>query len=209
MEECLAIRRALGDAVGVAVTRCNLAEVVRRAGEYTRAEALLEEAVALERAQGATLNTAVSLVGLGQTAFERGDLAPARRLLEEAHARFIELGGTRDLAACLEGLGQVACAEGEFERTTTLCAAAAVARRAKGTPLPPIDRGRYERTVTDARRALGAGRFAELWAEGAAMTLDEAIALELRASGTSEEEVEEGEGSGAGAARRDGPPPQC
>jgi hypothetical protein len=38
------------------------------------------------------------------------------------------------------------------------------------------------------RAALGEGPFAALWAEGEAMTLDDAVALGLRASGTSEQE---------------------
>jgi hypothetical protein len=121
----------------------------------------------------------MSLCALGVLAAEQGDVASAQSLLRRGLIRMREAGGTRNLAACLEGLGQVACVVGEFERTTTICAAAAVARSAKGTPLPPIDRGRYERTVTDARRALGEGRFAALWAEGEAMALDQAVALAL------------------------------
>jgi len=37
----------------------------------------------------------------------------------------------------------------------------------------------YERVRASARRELGAERFAAAWAEGAAMTSDEAVALAL------------------------------
>jgi hypothetical protein len=41
------------------------------------------------------------------------------------------------------------------------------------------DRRANERFITATRAALGEARFAAVWAEGQAMTLDEAIALTL------------------------------
>jgi hypothetical protein len=154
-----------------------LGQVAQAQGDHPLAERLLTESLRLYEERGDTLEIVEPLCALGVLAAEQGDGARATALLRQGLIRMREAGGTRTLAACLEGLAQVASTEGKFERTTMLCATAAGARCAMGTPLPPIDRERYERALADARRALGEERFAALWAEGEAMTLDQAVAL--------------------------------
>jgi hypothetical protein len=178
-----------------------LGQVARAQGEYARAEGWCWPR-ACARARGSatpwrSLRRCVAaslcalcalgaLGALGALAAEREDSARATVLLRQGLIRMRDGGGTRDLAACLEGLARAACAQSEFERATTLCAAAAAMRRAMGTPLPPIERASYEHALADARCELGAGRFAGLWAAGEGLTSDKAmqVALERALPGT-------------------------
>jgi DNA-binding CsgD family transcriptional regulator len=53
-----------------------------------------------------------------------------------------------------------------------------------GYPRPSIDRPDHEATVARLRAALGDEGFAVMWAEGANLTLDDAVAYARRARGT-------------------------
>jgi hypothetical protein len=52
-------------------------------------------------------------------------------------------------------------------------------REAIGAPLPPVDRPAHERSVAAVRAALGTAPFAAVWAEGRAMTLQQAVAYAI------------------------------
>ena len=75
-----------------------------------------------------------------------------------------------------------------MERAARLCGAAAALRVAIGAPLHPTERADYERTVAALRVALGDAAYEAAWAQGQALTLEQAIALALEepptASGT-------------------------
>jgi len=62
-------------------------------------------------------------------------------------------------------------------------AASDSARAAIGYPRPPIDRPEHEGTLARLRAALGDQAFSELWAEGASVSLDDAVAYARRARG--------------------------
>src|SRR5262249_52477903 len=63
-----------------------------------------------------------------------------------------------------------------------LFGAAAVLREAANAPLAARHRAEYERQVAAARALLDPASFAAAWAEGQAMTLDEAVAYALAAA---------------------------
>ncbi len=110
----------------------------------------------------------------------------------------------RGVDFCLDGLAEVAAASDEFPRAARLWGAAATVREASGVALASDVRRIQAASIARARAALGEERMAVLWAAGAAMTLDEAVALELRAPGTTIEE----EGASAQPAHSDGSLPQ-
>jgi hypothetical protein len=76
----------------------------------------------------------------------------------------------------LEGFAHVAGAEGDAERAARLFGAAEALREALGAPLPPVERAHYDRSVAATRAALGEEAFAAAWAEGRALSLEQAIA---------------------------------
>ena len=84
----------------------------------------------------------------------------------------------------MEALGSLANAQGKPERAARLFGAAEALREAAGAPMPPIERGDYEREVTDVLDALGEDTFTAAWAAGRAMPLEQAIAYALQGNST-------------------------
>lgn len=80
-----------------------------------------------------------------------------------------------DLAFLLEGLAVVMSAQGDLVWATRLWGAAEAQRDTRGIPLPPVYRADYERSVADARAQCGEKPFAASWAQGRAMTPEEAL----------------------------------
>jgi hypothetical protein len=77
----------------------------------------------------------------------------------------------------IRGLGGVALGEGQTHRAAQLLAAAELL--VEIGHLHPIDRDDYERDKAQARTQLGEEAFTAAWAEGQAMSLEQAIALAL------------------------------
>src|SRR5207247_705822 len=59
-----------------------------------------------------------------------------------------------------------------------LLGSAETLREARGTPIPPVYRASYERSVAAARDRLGEKAFAAAWAQGRTMTPEQALAAE-------------------------------
>jgi hypothetical protein len=116
----------------------------------------------------------LSLNNLGLVAHEQGDNAAARALLEESLTIYRELGDRHGIAWSLEGLATAAL--GAPLHASRLWGAAERLREEIGAPLPPNEKSRYEQQVAAARAALADDA---AWAEGRAMTLEQAIELAL------------------------------
>ncbi|MDQ5854093.1 MAG: hypothetical protein M3380_18890, partial [Chloroflexota bacterium] len=116
--------------------------------------------------------------------YDQGDSDHATRRYRESLAGFRELGAKWDCAAGMEGLAAVAGAQGNAARAVRLWSAAGAIREAIGAPLPPVDRPHQETALARLRTALGATTFAARWAEGRALTLEQAIAYALEPSAT-------------------------
>jgi len=81
----------------------------------------------------------------------------------------------------LEAWGIFAAAQGQAQRAARLLGSAEALRETIGAPLPVSDRAHYDydRYAASIRVALGEERMAAAWAEGRAMTLEQAIACAL------------------------------
>ena len=79
----------------------------------------------------------------------------------------------------LEGFAGLAAKEEEPKRAARLYGAAQVLLDSVGARLDPIDRLGYDQYVAIAREQLGDAAFAQAWAEGRAMTMEQAIDLAL------------------------------
>jgi len=79
------------------------------------------------------------------------------------------------IAEYLPGLGAVAAAGGNHAQPARLLAAAANLLSGLGALLEPPDRAEYEHGVAASRAGLSEAAFAEAWAEGRAMALDDAV----------------------------------
>ncbi len=175
-ERGLVLRRELGDQRGIATSLNNLGEAARASGDYQHAATLYEASLALFRTLGDRHSLADVLVNLGMALLDQGEIERAVALYAESLELFRGVGSTWGLAYYLEGMARGACAQGQPGRGARLCGAAEAVREAIGAPLPPVDRASYLRTVAAAREALGDHAYAQAWAEGRSLSLEQALA---------------------------------
>jgi tetratricopeptide (TPR) repeat protein len=147
--------------------------------DYGAAHLLLEESLVLWRDLGNHRGMANALANLGLIAADQGEAGRATALLEESLTLHWEVGDRYNIAEDLERLAAVASTMGQFDRGVRLWSAAAALRDIIGTPLPPVERVRYDCYIAAAQRHLSEAAFAAAWAEGGAMPLEQAIAYAL------------------------------
>ncbi len=176
-DETLALVRESGDQVAIANTMHGLAEAARWQGAYARAAALYDECVLLLRELGLTLSVAAALHGRGMVAYHQGDDARAQALFEACLPLFQEAAHTHGIGWCFEGLAGVAGRQEQPRRAARLLAAGEVLCHNSGWSGAP--RAEYDGIVTAARTQLDEATWQEAWAEGRAMTLEQAIAYAL------------------------------
>ncbi len=174
-EESLAIRREVGDKWGIALSLNNLGSVACRKGNYEKANVLFKESLALWQELGDQQNIAMVLTGLGLAACGQGDYALARAFLRDGLAIRRSVRASLSIPESIEGLAGLAVARRDEKRAANLFGAAEALRDRIGAPLPYPDRAWYDRQVTATRARLGDDAFAAAWAEGRAMTQEEAI----------------------------------
>jgi predicted ATPase/DNA-binding XRE family transcriptional regulator len=179
--ESLGLGRRLGDRRMIARSLANLGQIALRQDGFAEAQIFYQESLDLAREMGDKRGMAQALAYLGEVLRARGDIAAARA----CYAESLRLGGEmgdRELAApTLEGLA-AACAVQEaprWQHAARLLGAAAALRVAINAPLASGERATYDRTVAAARASLGEADFAAAWAAGAALALEQAIALAL------------------------------
>jgi predicted ATPase/class 3 adenylate cyclase len=175
LEEALALSRRIRDKRNTAGSLHNLAEVERQRGNYGRAKTLGMESIALSREMEDKwqLAAVVGWVGLLEVwSGGEGDLAEG--FLKEALALDRELGSWAYGAYCLEGFAGLAGARGQVARAARLWGAAEVLRTDIGAP-PSLDaRPLYERSLAAARAQLGEEAWEAAFAQGMAMSAEEA-----------------------------------
>jgi non-specific serine/threonine protein kinase len=178
LEEGLALTRR-AEARPEPFIQLPLGWVAEEQHEYDLANSFYEESLALARAQGNAHFVSMSLRSLGSLALERGDLVSARARLQES-LHLTRTVGDALVPATLADLAALAAAESRPQRAYCLAGAALSLRRAQGSiGFLPKDQARLDRHLQRARRALSEAVAAAAWAEGAAMTLDQAVALAL------------------------------
>ena len=87
------------------------------------------------------------------------------------------------MASGVDAFGQLAAAEHQPARAARLMGAAEALHEALHIPVRYCSRADHDRAVAAARAALGEEAFAAAWAEGRAMTLEQAIAFALQETG--------------------------
>jgi non-specific serine/threonine protein kinase len=157
-----------------------LGEVALRQGQYGRANQLLEESLELRRQLGNKWGVGVSLGTLGWVAICEEDWGRALARLGESLEVRQEIGDKGGSAWCLERLAEVGQAQGDSEKAVRLLSAAAALRISIGSVIDPVDQPEYQSRRAALRAKLGQERFALLWEEGRALTLEQAIAYALK-----------------------------
>lgn len=113
-------------------------------------------------------------------ALRQGQPAQAAELCRESLALNLEVGDRRAVAACLAGLAGVAQAQAQPLRALRLCGAVSALLDSIATPLMPADQRDYESNVAALRAEISAADLADVWADGRAMTMEQAVAYALQ-----------------------------
>jgi predicted ATPase/DNA-binding CsgD family transcriptional regulator len=157
-----------------------LAAVYRRLGEADLALEHLDRAAALCRKLDAphplaeALDESAVLVAADEP--ER-----AESLHHEALAARVDHGLRTFYVDSLDALARQAARAESFTEAARLYAASDAGRERMCYPRPPVDRPGHDAAVASLRASLGGERLAAAWSEGAALTLDDAVAYARRA----------------------------
>jgi predicted ATPase/DNA-binding CsgD family transcriptional regulator len=200
LEESAALFRMIGDRQALSLPIDALGLVALRQEDYAGARAHFEQALAVSRETGDEQYIADALAHLGTVALRVGDYPQAAAFYQQSLALNQTQGYKNGIAEDLAGLAEVASLVGQPERAVRLFGVVEALREANGIKLPPLRRAEYDRTVEGIRAYLGDTTFAEAWAQGRAMPLEQAIeeALETKddsLAGTNFQQTNEEEAS--------------
>lgn len=159
------------------------AEAATAGGDQVGAQALLDESLALARAKADKPAMAGSLFHLGRLARDQRDEERASTLQHEALALFAAVGDSAGTADTLEALAGLVAVDGRCVQAARLLGAAESLRLACGAPCTPQLGPGYQADCSLVRSALEPSELENAWAQGAALSRDEALALATRGRG--------------------------
>ncbi|TMC08568.1 MAG: tetratricopeptide repeat protein [Chloroflexi bacterium] len=171
-----AFERALSGAGDVLVRMEALVgrgEMLLLAGDPAAAQVPLQEIAQLERGPEAPRGRAALFAGLA--ALFAGDVDAARARLDRAVQIFHRLGNRYGAAAALDALASVAVHDSDPLRALRLSGAASALRESTRSQLAPRWREVVRTLVVEPALAATGGRGEAAWADGRAMTFDEAL----------------------------------
>jgi predicted ATPase/DNA-binding CsgD family transcriptional regulator len=175
----IAVMRRIDQEWGTARALLGLGDLARVRKDPGDARRQYLEALVILREIDARPEIARCLAGLGRVAMDLGALALARQHLGESLRLSHSTGSRIGVARGLEAFAALATREDQPELAVRLTAAAAALREVAG--LPALSGARTERYLASARH-LGENTITRLWAQGLAMSSDEAVALALEPS---------------------------
>jgi non-specific serine/threonine protein kinase len=146
-------------------------------GDLDSAVPQLEESLALCRELGDRRSASMALFVLGVTELRRGNLERGATLLEEGAQISRELGDRLGAPYFAEGLAKLSAMRSRPVRAARLWGAAEALRERDGLSLSKFDRANtdYERDLVLVRSALDEATFDAAWAEGRAMSFEQAV----------------------------------
>ncbi len=178
--EALAIYERLGIDSGIAGVHFSLMNTAHQRGDDEARRRHFQVAVPTFRRLGDTfmVGWGLHLDSIGLIRFGRFD--EARAELIEALSLFVRAGDVSGIALLLDDWADLALAEGLIERSVRLSGAAAAFQATSGADLGSVINKAEGRSLPDAGR-LDPETLARAWAEGQAMSLEEAVAYVLGA----------------------------
>jgi tetratricopeptide (TPR) repeat protein len=181
LDEVLALSREHGDQY-VVYNDLHRGLYAQLVNDHAEAERLLKRVVAHPQTWGSVRHFA--LAALGEAQLELGNNPLARTSFAAALTQARPMHGTLTILKCFCGLARSATGEGgDAARSARLLGAAAAQAERLGMPHLPADTAAVERAITAARATLGEPMFDAAFAQGRAMTLDQATEYALEGCG--------------------------
>ncbi len=188
--QSLTVWREMGDRVGVYISLFNLALAAQEQGNFQRAIELHEESLALKREQADQWSIANSLQSLGLLLLAQGHHERAITFFKEGGSQSLAVGDRALCAGCLEGLASTAAILGKPERAARLFGATKAARESIHYPRSLNLQKLFEPFEAMTHAQLGETAFAAAWAEGRAMTMEQAIEYALQSAPVSDAPIQ-------------------
>jgi predicted ATPase/class 3 adenylate cyclase/Tfp pilus assembly protein PilF len=178
-ESALAIARDVDNKTLVVETLMRFVELAEGRGKFTEARRLLDEALTLARSAQHQRLIAGIFHNLAYVELQEGQCEKAAAMLAGALRIHKSLDRELGIVQNMLGFGALACDRGQFELAACLFGAAEAWRERLGQSVDPFDRielatGNVER-LQRTRSALGE-TFDRAWAEGRALSRDDALA---------------------------------
>jgi DNA-binding CsgD family transcriptional regulator len=146
-------------------------------GNLVEAHAYCEEAVSMSKNAGMTANFLWSLSILGDIALREGKWDQSRAIFVEVLRRYRSLERTSAMIYPVEALASVAAHQNQPDRAVRLFAFGTTLRRAKNHPRDPLNQAILDRDLSFTKAQIDNSTFEALWAEGQALTLEQAVEL--------------------------------
>jgi tetratricopeptide (TPR) repeat protein len=180
-ERCLALGRELDVRRLIALPLHNLGALMLAVGDTEQAAAYSAEALAIGRQDHAERMVGWSLIVQAMIARRRGESGRAASMAKEALVLLCTSTDMRDHVQGLEAYAIMCATRGRAERAARLLGAAAASRERVGMrrPMTVPTADDIEAAVVLARAVLGEERWVAAYAEGRALTLEEAVAEAL------------------------------
>jgi non-specific serine/threonine protein kinase len=179
-DESVALHRALDDPSGTGLAMTVLVHVAIAEGDFVRAQWLLDESEELLRTAGSLWNLTVNLNIRATATAMSGDPTQAVTLLQESLALALRLRDTQTVVYGLEALASALAMLGQDRRAARLFGATEALRERTGSAIGTTPfRKLRERYLALLHAQLEAEELAAAWAEGRAMTFEEAVEYAL------------------------------
>jgi predicted ATPase/DNA-binding winged helix-turn-helix (wHTH) protein len=178
-EEGLLFAKDSGDKQILGLLLNGLGELSRLREDYNRAADFYRQALAFNREAGDLVRETTNLINLGATALLQKDLEAAGSFYRDGlkiSSKMADMNGT---LYCLEGVAGAYWAVRKPELAASLFGAAESSRQGNNLLIEPADRPPYDQSVLLVRNSLTDEAFAEFFAKGRKLKLEEAVALAL------------------------------
>ena len=173
--QSLAKFQELGDRFRVGIILNALGELRRMQGDYERAGKFYEENLEILRDQRNRFALAAPTFNLAWVLLHRGDHHKAKILFEESLRLYVEEDNKNAIMDSLSGFAAVLGTIGKPDQAARLFGAAESLRENIGGQMALSDRREFDYYVAAVRAQLDEVVFVKAWAEGRAMTLEQAI----------------------------------
>jgi tetratricopeptide (TPR) repeat protein len=169
----------LDDKPGIAHAFNTMGEIARLAGDFAQAQKMYEASLAICYETGEDYRQNMMLANLAFVAYHEGDYERALDLATAMMRQRYEIGWKEwfliGLSVMAGPLGQM----GEPEKAARLLGASQAGVNVRGFDHQPSDKPEVAKYIADVRAQLDEATFEAAWAEGQAMTLEQAVAYVL------------------------------
>jgi len=182
LEESIRLARESGLRSQEAQAIETLGMVAAKRNDYDQARSRFKEALRIYDELGAMFNVILEKTNLAHLERQIARYDEALAYYRETIGAFRDIGQRGAVSHQLECFGFIAVAQSQDERALQLFSAASTQREKSATPMTPDEQVYFDSQLESIRRRLDSARFDSIRLRGAALTMEQAIALALEAS---------------------------